>query len=178
MEVGRRLDWIGERLLDRRIRAVLPHLRGRLLDIGCGTNRLVRTYRDGVGVDVFDLGDTDLIVEDASRLPYPDESFDTVTIVAALNHMPNRSAVLAEARRLLRPGGRIVVTMIPPGISRLWHKLRERSDTDQHERGMQEGELYGMTADELRQALEAASFRVVREERFMLGVNRLTVAEK
>ena len=37
--------------LNARIRAVLPRVRGRLLDIGCGTNELVRRYGNGVGVD-------------------------------------------------------------------------------------------------------------------------------
>jgi len=173
-----KLDWLGERLLDWRIRTVLPHVRGRLLDIGCGTNRLVRTYGQGLGVDVFRVGDADLLVPDASRLPYADASFDTVSIVAALNHMANRVDVLREARRLLRPSGRIVVTMIPPLLSTIWHKLRERWDRDQHERGLQDEELYGMTARQVRELLAAADFRVILEERFMLGINRLTVAEK
>ncbi len=41
-------------LEDERLRAVLAELRGRVLDIGAGTNRLVRLYGDGVGVDVLD----------------------------------------------------------------------------------------------------------------------------
>ena len=42
---------------DIRIRVVSGQLKGRLLDIGCGTNRLVQMYRDkggdGVGVDIY-----------------------------------------------------------------------------------------------------------------------------
>ena len=46
-------DALGEVLAKRRVRAVLPHIRGRLLDVGCGFNRLVRNYENGIGVDVW-----------------------------------------------------------------------------------------------------------------------------
>ncbi len=49
---------------DIRVGMVLKHVRGRLLDIGCGKNRLARAYRekggDGIGVDVYDWGNVDL----------------------------------------------------------------------------------------------------------------------
>jgi len=36
---------------------MLPHIRGRLLDIGCGTNKLVKSYMgEGIGVDVYQWG--------------------------------------------------------------------------------------------------------------------------
>ena len=73
---------------------------------------------------------TELVVPDTARLPYDDQSFDTVSILAALNHIPNRGDVLKEAFRLLRPGGRIILTMIPPTISKVWHFLRRPWDAD------------------------------------------------
>ena len=72
-------------------------------------------------------------------------SFDTVTIIAALNHIPNRAAVINECRRVLRPGGRVVITMLTPRTSRVWHWLRAPWDADQRERGMQPGEVFGFT---------------------------------
>jgi len=94
---------------DIRTGVVLHAVRGRLLDIGCGTNRLVAQYRrgggDGVGVDVYPWPGVDQIVEDTSRLPYADATFDTISFVACINHIPNRIDVLREARRLLGPGG-------------------------------------------------------------------------
>lgn len=178
-------DRLGSYLADVRVRRVLPHLRGRLLDIGCGSNRLVRAYRERVGasaaeaslgVDVHPWPGVDELVEDAGDLPFPDASFDTVTIIATLNHIPYRERALREVRRLLPPGGRLVVTMIPPGISRLWHALRGPWDADQSERGMTEGEVYGLTRARVRRLIESAGLTIVHEESFMLGVNRLTVA--
>jgi SAM-dependent methyltransferase len=172
-------DPLGRWLLARRVRVVLPRITGRLLDIGCGTNELVRAYPgEGVGVDVFPWDGVDLLVEDSARLPFESRSFDTVAIVAALNHIPRREAVLAEAHRLLRREGRLVVTMIPPRISRLWHLLRRPWDRDQRLRVPKPGEVPGMTARELRRLLTAASFEVVEERRFMLGLNCMLVAER
>ena len=44
----------------------------------------------------------DLVVDDTSDLPYENGSFDSSTIVAALNHIPNRRQVLREVRDGLR----------------------------------------------------------------------------
>ena len=171
-------DRLGKFLLRWRTRTVLPHVRGRLLDIGCGSNELVRQYGNGVGVDVHQWGDVDLVVADTAQLPYESESFDTITIVAALNHIPNREEVLREAWRVLRPSGRIVVTMLPPTTSRVWHFARRRSDADQTERGMKAGEVWGLAPSYVGKLLRDAGFDVSYEKRFMLGINRLTVAEK
>ncbi len=87
-------DALGEALADRRVKAVLPYVRGRLLDLGCGSNHLVRQYANGIGVDVHPWPGADCIVSNSASLEYEAHSFDTVTIVAALNHIPNREAVL------------------------------------------------------------------------------------
>jgi SAM-dependent methyltransferase len=151
---------------------------GRLLDIGCGFNELVRRHGKGVGVDVHPWEGVNVLIDDAAHLPFADASFDTVTIVAALNHIPNREAALAEARRVLAPGGRLILTMIPPGIARVWHALRRPWDADQTERGMVKGERYGLTRREVRLLLADQGFILRHEKPFMLGINRLTVAQK
>jgi len=172
-------DSLGKFLMRWRIRVVLPHVQGRLLDVGCGTNQLVRSYSgEGVGVDVYQWGDVDLVVDDSAHLPFQDQEFDTVTIVASLNHTPNRQEVLKEAHRVLRDDGVIIITMIPPRISQIWHLLREPWDVDQRERSMKEGEVFGVTESEVNLLLEEVSFRTYYEARFMLCINRLTVARR
>jgi demethylmenaquinone methyltransferase/2-methoxy-6-polyprenyl-1,4-benzoquinol methylase len=51
-------------------------------------------------------GAVSLLVADAERLPLPDRSFDTVSMAFGLRNCTDKAAVLAEARRVLRPGGR------------------------------------------------------------------------
>jgi SAM-dependent methyltransferase len=48
---------------------------------------------------------------DAGRLPFPDNAFDVVIAAEILEHIPNDLAVMAEATRVLRPGGTLAVTV-------------------------------------------------------------------
>ncbi len=52
------------------------------------------------------VGDTSLLVADAERLPLPDRTVDRVSIAFGLRNCTDKAAVLAEARRVLKPGGR------------------------------------------------------------------------
>lgn len=168
-------DALGEALAKRRVKAVLPHVRGRLLDVGCGFNNLVRHYANGIGVDVHPWPGADVIVSDTAALQWESGSFDTVTIIAALNHIPNRAAVLRECRRVLRPDGRVVITMLTPRTSRIWHFLRAPWDADQRQRGMRAGEVYGFTSAQLVDLFERAGFTLLSQQRFMLGLNSVYV---
>ena len=172
-------DSVGKVLLDKRIRTVLPHISGNLLDIGCGTNELVKNYTgEGVGVDVYQWGNVDIVVKDTSKLPFDKQTFDSITIIAALNHIPNRKEVLIEAKRVLKEDGNLIITMIPPKISRIWHGIRKPWDADQSERGMKEGEVYGMSENDLENLLSDTGFEVKIKKKFMLGINNLTIATK
>lgn len=163
-------------LEDERFRAVLPEVRGRLLDIGAGENRLVRAHGDGVGVDVIDWGGGAVVVEDTRKLPFEDESFDTVSFVACLNHIPYRDEVLVEARRVLRRGGRVIVTMIGPIIGEVGHKLWWYSE-DKH-REVDEEELMGMSPDHVIGLLRGAGFADVTHTKFLYRLNHLFIATK
>jgi SAM-dependent methyltransferase len=49
------------------------------------------------------------LLGDADRLPFPDDSFDLTTCQTVLIHVPNPGAVIAEMKRVTKPGGRVVV---------------------------------------------------------------------
>jgi len=164
-------------LEDERLLAVRPWITGSLLDVGAGTNRLVREYGSGVGVDVYDFGGHALLVPDTKHLPFQDGSFDTVTFVASLNHIPERRDALAESRRVLRDGGRVVITMIDPIVSAIGHRIWWYSE-DKHRGGMRPGEVYGLWPSTVRTLLKDAAFELVAEKRFLYGLNRLYVGRK
>lgn len=93
------------------------HFRGRLLEIGCGSKAkaaLVGEYVDEhVGLDhpgsPHGLSSVDLLGS-ADDIPAEDASFDCVLSTAVLEHLEEPARALAEAFRVLRPGGHAVYT--------------------------------------------------------------------
>ena len=92
----------------------------RLADIGGGTgNYALALKREGWDPVVVDRSPEMLeraaakgletIEADAQRLPFDDQSFDAAMMLSMLHHVEDRGAALAEARRILRSGGRLVL---------------------------------------------------------------------
>jgi SAM-dependent methyltransferase len=163
MQLYRRSDLVGWLLSEWRARAVLPHVAGNLMDLACGDNRLVRRYGSGVGVDIVGYGSVDVVCPDLGQLPFRDGEFDTVTILAALNYFDDPVSVLREVRRVLKPDGTVLVTLLNKTLSKLWHRVRERGTTPRP----------ALDDPELASCLEAAGMRAVGRKRFMLGLNMI-----
>jgi SAM-dependent methyltransferase len=161
-------------LEEERMRHVLPELRGRLLDIGAGPNTLVKLHGQGAGVDVHDWGGGAIVVDDTASVPFADGSFDTVTFIACLNHIPNREAVLREARRVLAPGGRVVMTMINPLLGGVGHAIWWYSE-DKQRGGMLPGEVGGLWTKDIVAMCSAVGLRLAHHHRFVYGMNHLYV---
>jgi SAM-dependent methyltransferase len=63
-----------------------------------------------------DLTNVEFIVTSANALPFPDEYLDTILLLEVLEHLVDDHAAVREMRRVLRPGGRLVVSVpVPPG---------------------------------------------------------------
>jgi ubiquinone/menaquinone biosynthesis C-methylase UbiE len=104
---------------------VCSQAEGRVLEIAVGTGRNLPFYPSSVeltGIDfsaamleiarhrAAELGvDADLRLGDAEALDFDDTSFDTAVITLALCSIPNDDKAVAEARRVLRPGGRFLL---------------------------------------------------------------------
>lgn len=173
---NRRWGWSS--LEEERLRAVLPHIKGRLLDVGAGANTLVRLHgQDSVGVDVHDFGGAATIVADTRSLPFEAGEFDTVSFVACLNHIPYRLDALREGLRVLRPGGRVVVTMINRFLGDIGHFLWWYSE-DRERGGMVEGETGGLNVSEMLCLLRDAGCVQVQHRRFCHGLNHLYLARR
>lgn len=161
-----------------RLLAVMPLLRGRVLDVGCGDNLLVEAWGNGIGVDVVNWGHADRVLDPDGTLPFDPGSFDTVVFAASLNHIPNRARMLGEAFRVLVPGGRIVLTMLDPWIGRAVHRIRHRQDPDQAVREARTGEEPGLSGAEVRRLITGSGFLDLRSRRFVWGLNRIDWASK
>jgi SAM-dependent methyltransferase len=168
---------------EERVAMALGRCQGLLLDIGCGTNELVRHYRSrqgrAIGVDVYPWPGADVVC-DTTTLPFPDTLFDTVAMLACLNHitMSKRNRVLQEARRVLKEEGQLLITMINPVVGFFAHTIRHRHDLDQLERGMGEEEENGLWDKEVRELLAGNGFRLVQTIPFVFGLNCLYMAQK
>jgi SAM-dependent methyltransferase len=92
----------------------------QLVDIGGGTgNYALALERQGWEPVVVDRSSEmlaraaakglEIVEADAQRLPFEDESFDAALMISMLHHVEDRGTALAEARRILRTGGRLVL---------------------------------------------------------------------
>ena len=168
---------------EERVAIALGRCRGSLLDIGCGTNELARRYRSrqgtAIGVDVYPWAGADVVC-DTTQLPFSDTRFDTVSMLACLNHISpsRRDWVLQEARRVLKDEGQLVVTMINPVVGFFAHTIRHRYDPDQLERGMGEEEENGLWKKEVERLLAGNGFRIIQTIPFVFGLNHLYIAQK
>jgi ubiquinone/menaquinone biosynthesis C-methylase UbiE len=128
--------------LYRRIGEELREAR-HVLDLGCGGCELSRFLAEThgqqvIGVDLFDGGFPDLdeaerrarallrcIKADGSQLAFLDDGeVDAVVTMWALHEVEEARAVLGEARRVLRPGGKLLIVDFPHGslAQRLWNE--------------------------------------------------------
>jgi len=77
-------------------------------------------------------GNVAFVIADAERLPFPDRTFDCVTIGFGLRNVTDKAAALASMRRVLRPGGRLLVLEFSrpqiTGLKPLYDELHALAD--------------------------------------------------
>ncbi|MEV4142683.1 methyltransferase domain-containing protein [Amycolatopsis sp. NPDC049691] len=157
----------------------------RILDAGCGSGPLFAALRErGAVVTGFDqsaamieharkrLGaDADLRVADlAEPLPYPDDAFDDVVASLVLHYLRDWAPTLAEFRRVLKTGGRLIASVNHPFMNNLIHRQTgPRPDYFESYTWTDEFELHGQAArmtfwhkplHAMTDAFTAAGFRI------------------
>jgi len=165
-----RYDWLGVRAGDL------------VLDLGCGAGRhAFEAYRRGARVvaldysaaelkDVRDTLDAVLDTEaatlpatawgavangDATRLPFPDNTFDRIIAAEVLEHIPADEQALAELTRVLKPGGTMAIT-VP---ARLSERICWALSDEYHAPFVEGGHLRIYSEPELRRKLRSAGMR-------------------
>ncbi|NUC71427.1 class I SAM-dependent methyltransferase [Haloterrigena sp. SYSU A558-1] len=143
----------------------------RVLDLGCGTGTisllLAELGHDVSGVDLTpemlerarakarEAGlSIDFGLGDAEALPVPDDAYDVVTARHLIWTLPNPSKAIREWRRVVRPGGRIVLLEGHWDFPEPWEEYREIHDDLPLYRGRPPGELVDFLADHGLERLE------------------------
>ncbi len=135
---------VADSAVEQRMHAMLGASVGRLVDIGTGTGRMIELFgavaQSAIGVDrspemlrlarakLDGSRQCELRQGDISALPLDDGCADTVILHQVLHFIPAPEAALAEAARLLAPGGRILIADFAP------HEREELRTQDAHAR--------------------------------------------
>lgn len=163
----------------------------KILDLGCGAGRLYQLF-DGlqveyIGVDISEgqikiaqeqYPHNTYIIAEMGKLPLPDASFDSIFCIAAFHHLPDvdtRIGALEEMKRVLKPGGMVIMTNWNIDSS-WWKKKVEQGkykilgDRDvevpwKDNSGKVLGERYyhGFTQIELQTLFETVGFHVLNQ---------------
>lgn len=148
----------------------------RVLDVGCGRGvHLPGLLDTGLEVHGFEISEEAVrgldprvrvrVAGDLRDAGYPEAHFDEIILWHVLEHLPDPLGVLGEIRRILRPGGRLVVAV--PNFGSLQARLAGPAwfhlDPPRH--------LFHFTVPALRRALEGRGFRVRSEHHFSLRQN-------
>ena len=159
----------------------------KLLDVGCGFNykflSTVEPYiAHGTGVD-FKVPEvkTEKIrtipVTLNDTLPFEDNFFDIVTMLAVLEHLDKPHEICSEISRVLKPGGRLVLTVpgkrAKPVLEFLAYQLGivNKAEIEDHKK------YYDLP--ELQDLVKAVgTFKIVKHVHFQLGMNNFCVMEK
>ncbi|MGQ9592132.1 MAG: methyltransferase domain-containing protein, partial [Planctomycetota bacterium] len=83
--------------------------RGRVLDLGCGASPYARWYPNRIGCDVAIFPGVQ-VLGTAEELPFVDGSFEQVLATELLEHVRRPHDAIREMWRVLRPGGRVILT--------------------------------------------------------------------
>jgi SAM-dependent methyltransferase len=108
------LYWLHFRTLEPFIIDQLGKASAPLLDLGCGNKPYKEYYPPGevVGADVSQssLGCVDVIIQPNGPLPFADGSFESILCTQVLEHVEDPHLLIQETCRVLRPGGKMILT--------------------------------------------------------------------
>ncbi len=168
-----RRDWGAVRM--RRCLASLADVRGRVLEIGCGAGRCIRTIHrhrpdlEAVGCDLSARsieaarrygGGIAYETADATALPYNDASFDAVVIMDLIEHLPDVGRALDEVHRICKPGARLHLHVPCEGHWLSVYRPLLAVGIDLTRRAV--GHVHHFTRQDVHSHLSAAGFEVTR----------------
>ena len=145
--------------LDAELGTTTPKAGRKVLDIGGGAGNMAHHlahYGRVIGIDtngrplaVAGQRGLEVLQSTGDLLPFADNSFDLIALLDTVEHIPDEIGVFEECRRVLKPGGKLIVTV--PAFMWLWSY---NDEINAHQRRY--------TAPELKQKLTMSGLRVKR----------------
>jgi len=146
--------------LKKCIDAFSGYIDGRTLDIGCGAKQYEKLFKktsEYIGIEIeTDLQKKREIADyfyDGKKIPFKDESFDSILSFQVLEHIFEPQDFLSEAKRVLKPGGYMLIT-----VPFMW---------DEHEKPYDYGRY---TSFGLKHLFNKNSFEVINFEKSTPGI--------
>ncbi len=154
-----------------------------ILDIGCYQGELYQALGDhirlGVGLDPLArdvVTPTYRLMAQTFHAPlaFEDQSFDAVTLLATLEHVADKQPLARECQRLVRSGGRVIITVPARLVDGIVHTLVRLRLAD----GMSLDQHHGFEPKETEPLFLAHGFVLEHRTRFQLGMNYLFVFKR
>jgi SAM-dependent methyltransferase len=154
-----------------------------VLDVGCHQGEFLRSLGRAIGPSVgldplapeVDISPHHLLpLSFAEPLDLPDESFDSVVMLATLEHIRDKDPLARECARLLRPGGRVIITVPSPRVDGIVHFFCRLGLAD----GMSLDEHHGFDPRTTLALFTRHGLELEQHRRFQLGLNNLYVFRK
>jgi SAM-dependent methyltransferase len=155
----------------------------RVLDVGCHQGEFLRGLGSrlgfGLGLDPLaqpESGPRWTLVRDKfpTAVPLPAASFDAVVMLATLEHVCEKDELARACAQVLRPGGRVVVTVPSPLVDPIVLALARLGLAD----GMSLEEHHGFDPAQTRGLFTRHGFELLQWREFQLGLNHLFVFSK
>lgn len=173
-------------LLRKRVEMASPFITGRILDVGCGVMLSVvdhRLFSSYVGIDRHmeiitwlegNYPDQQFLRLDFENEPLPEiGKFDTILLLAVIEHLSDPARLLGQLQTRLSPGGRIIITT-PTPLGILVHAAGARMNLTYRSAAEEHKTRHSITR--LKIMLTKTGFHVGTCKRFMFGFNQICVA--
>ena len=171
----------------KRNAAVQRYLKGDVLDIGCGPAIVARWLDSSqryVGVEMEPESMTHLRSKfpqhtfiqrdvDTETLSLGNSQFDTVLMVAVIEHLSTPDRLIKDARNYMKPNSRLVITT-PTALGTTIHRVGARLGLFAHEAVIDHKYVYGRGS--LTDLLGRCGMHVVLHRHFELGANQLCIS--
>jgi len=175
-------DRILQRWRARKARRWIPR-DARVLDIGCHQGEFLLSLgshiKRGIGMDPLaepmESERIQLLAESFREpLSFEDASFDSVVMLATLEHIRDKAPLARECYRLLSPAGRVIITVPAPIVDKVvdvlvWLRLADGMSLEEH---------HGFNPQETPAIFSQYGLALEHHSRFQLGCNHLYVFRK